>query len=108
MSTQHYLFHQSGVIPGIGGTFGNCRVDIDEQGTITQSPLHPVIPASAQEDVLPEPPVAAPAEPSQEPPAPAETPVQAAIEEVAHEAEPEPTAQPIDMSSIPADEAVQA
>ncbi len=38
---QSYIFHQLGVIPGIPGTFGNCRVDIDDEG-ITETPLAPI------------------------------------------------------------------
>ncbi len=34
-----YLFYQAGSIPGIPGTFANCRVDVADDGTLTQTPL---------------------------------------------------------------------
>ncbi len=37
-----YIFHQLGCIPGIPGEFGNCRVDIDDEGNITETPLAPI------------------------------------------------------------------
>ncbi len=39
----HYIFNESGSIPGIPGTFANCRVDIADDGTQTVTPLatHP-------------------------------------------------------------------
>lgn len=38
-----YLFNQPGVIPGVPGTFAGVRVDVDEAGNLTQTPLaqHP-------------------------------------------------------------------
>ena len=36
---QHYLFHESGVIPGIPGTFAGCRVDVEEDNTFQITPL---------------------------------------------------------------------
>lgn len=41
--TQHYIFNEAGSVPGIAGTFANCRVDIAEDGTQTVTPLatHP-------------------------------------------------------------------
>lgn len=35
----YYLFYQPGHIPGRPGAYNNCRVDIDEEGNVTQSPL---------------------------------------------------------------------
>ena len=39
----HYLFPETGCIPGVPGTFAGCRVDIADDGTVTTQPLarHP-------------------------------------------------------------------
>lgn len=83
----HYLFHQSGTIPGIPGTFGNCRIDIAEDGTLTESPLFALLPdeTNGQEDVPTGQEV--PTEPLQT----SEQEGQATPEDVQHEVEPEPT-----------------
>lgn len=86
----HYIFNESGSIPGVPGTFANVRIDIDEAGNITESPLsvHPAFVPSEQEEAV-------------EPPAPSEeTPVQhlealeqevqQAIAQVEHPEEPTP------------------
>lgn len=76
----YYLFYQPGHIPGRPGAYNNCRVDIDEEGNVTQSPL-PVPPqdmatARQEEQAAQETPesLSAPAtppvEPIQEPPEP--------------------------------------
>jgi hypothetical protein len=40
-----YIFNEPGSIPGIPGTFANCRVDIDEAGNLLALPLaqHPAM-----------------------------------------------------------------
>ncbi len=75
MSQQQYIFNEPGSIPGIPGTFANCRVEIDAAGAISVVPLdqHPAFAASAEpiaeaeevQDVTPPAP-----ESVQEPPAP--------------------------------------
>jgi hypothetical protein len=45
----HFIFNESGSIAGIPGTFANCRVDIADDGTLTQTPL-PVHPAFVASD----------------------------------------------------------
>ena len=55
MSTT-YIFNESGSIPGIPGSFANCRVDADEAtGDYTVTPLstHPAFIPSAQEEAAP-------------------------------------------------------
>lgn len=92
----HYIFNESGSIPGVPGTFANVRIDIDEAGNITESPLsvHPAFVPSGQEEAV-EPPA------QEEQPAPSEeTPVQhlealeqevqQAIAQVEHPEEPTP------------------
>jgi len=41
--TQSYFFHEPGSVPGLPGLFSGVRVDIEEDGTHTVSPLpyHP-------------------------------------------------------------------
>lgn len=39
----YYLFYQPGHIPGKPGIYNNCRVDVADDGTVTQSPL-PALP----------------------------------------------------------------
>lgn len=43
-----YIFNQAGSIPGIPGTFAGCRVDVDEEGNIIETPLaqHPAFEAA--------------------------------------------------------------
>ncbi|MFL5626384.1 MAG: hypothetical protein ACJ788_12400 [Ktedonobacteraceae bacterium] len=38
--SQTYIFHESGCIPGIPGTFSNCRVDVHDDGSLMAWPLH--------------------------------------------------------------------
>lgn len=59
--TQHYIFYESGVIPGIPGTFAHCIVWVADDGTYTVEPLaqQPHFPeesdALAVEEEMPEP-----------------------------------------------------
>ena len=51
--TQHYLFPEPGSVPGIPGLFSGVRVDVEDDGTFTVSPLprHPhFMPASVEEE----------------------------------------------------------
>src|SRR2546421_4675400 len=53
----HYIFNESGIIPGVPGSFANCRVDIDETiGEVIETPLsvHPAFVPSGQESAAPE------------------------------------------------------
>ena len=52
-----YIFHEAGVIPGVPGTFSNCRVEVGDDGQVTVLPLAPT-PA----------PLPAPANDAEEPP----------------------------------------
>ena len=36
-----YIFHEAGVIPGVPGTFSNCRVEVGDDGQVTVLPLAP-------------------------------------------------------------------
>lgn len=45
-----YIFNESGCIPGIPGTFANCRVDVHDDGNLFALPLayHPAFEAPAE------------------------------------------------------------
>lgn len=50
-----YIFHEAGVIPGVPGTFSNCRVEVGDDGQVTVLPLAPTpaplpAPASGAEE----------------------------------------------------------
>lgn len=49
-----YVFTQPGSIPGIPGLFANCRVEIDEAGNVSETPLSHQ-PAEGIEAAPPEP-----------------------------------------------------
>ncbi len=51
--SQHYLFPEPGSAPGIPGLFSGVRVDVEDDGTFTVSPLpvHPhFAPAPVEEE----------------------------------------------------------
>ena len=52
--SQHYIFNEAGSIPGIPGTFANCRVDVAEDGTYTVQPLaqHPAMVVTSEVPVV--------------------------------------------------------
>jgi len=95
--SQHYIFNEVGIIPGIPGSFANVRVDIDEAGEVSISPLsvHPAFVPSGQEEMPPQ---------EEQATVPEETPVehlealeqevQEAIAEVEHPEQQEPTPPP--------------
>lgn len=95
--TQHYIFNESGCIPGIPGTFAGIRVDIDGQGVLHETPLenHPHFLASNEVHVqavqeAPE----LHGETSQEQSQPVqETPQEVPVQEE-HQVEPEPVQDP--------------
>jgi hypothetical protein len=92
----HFIFNQAGSIPGIPGTFAHCRVDIDEAGNVTETPL-PLTPM-VSEDTEPMEAVKAPVQ-AEEAPAPEPPQAEQSQEQPAQEtptAPPPESAQPIE------------
>lgn len=59
---KHWIFNELGSIPGIPGTFANCRVDVMEDGSIMVWPLHSDFTPTVTPVEQPVEPVAPPAE----------------------------------------------